>query len=64
MVKIYFPPPQKKKKKNYCYKIVFIQFNFDTRYRDMVYWPCMAEHEPFQMVMAKIAFDSTFKFAM
>ena len=26
--------------------------SFDTRYK--MYWPCMAEHEPFQMVMSKL----------
>ena len=26
--------------------------SFDTTYK--MYWPCMAKHEPFQMVMSKL----------
>ena len=35
----------------HCYKILY-PLSFDTSYK--MYWPCMAKHEPFQMVMSKL----------
>ena len=41
----------------YQKKITLLQnsiypLSFDTGYK--MYWPCMAKHEPFQMVMSKL----------